>query len=87
MTIHVTGKVQGVTFREHAKERAKILGLKGYVKNLENGAVEIVAEGEQLHLADLVAWTKKGPPTAEVTNVEVTYDAPKNTFESFKVVY
>ncbi|RMF27840.1 MAG: acylphosphatase, partial [Cyanobacteria bacterium J083] len=60
----VSGKVQGVGFRMHTLKQAKKLNLKGYVRNLSNGNVEIVAEGEDEKVDSLINWAKSGSPLA-----------------------
>ena len=70
--ITVTGKVQGVFFRERTKGEASKVGIVGTVKNLPYGnQVFIVAQGEEEKLAQLIGWCHQGPPTAVVEKVEV----------------
>ena len=70
--ITVTGKVQGVFFRESTKGEATKMGIVGTVKNLPNGnQVFIVAQGEEEKLAQLIGWCHQGPPAAVVEKVEV----------------
>lgn len=70
--ITITGKVQGVFFRENTKAEAIRLGIAGTVKNLPNGnQVFIVAQGEELKLSELIGWCHQGPGTAKVEKVEV----------------
>ena len=74
--ITVTGKVQGVFFRESTRGEASKMGIVGTVKNLPNGnQVFIVAQGEEEKLAQLIGWCHQGPPTAIVEKVEVN-DVP-----------
>jgi acylphosphatase len=68
--LHITGRVQGVFFRASAKEKADTLGITGWVKNCDDGSVEIVAEGEEKALKKFEEWCHKGPTGAEVTHVE-----------------
>jgi len=65
----VHGRVQGVGFRWFVLRRAEALGLAGWVRNLDSGAVEIVAMGREASLDDLEAAIRKGPPGAHVTDV------------------
>ncbi|WHZ20538.1 MAG: Acylphosphate phosphohydrolase [Rhodanobacteraceae bacterium] len=65
----VTGKVQGVSFRASARERALRLGLCGHARNLADGRVEVVASGDPESLAELDAWLHHGPPAARVDEV------------------
>ena len=66
----VHGRVQGVFFRQAAAEEARSLGLRGWVRNLPNGDVEIVAEGPRRELKIIAAWANQGPRLARVTGVE-----------------
>jgi acylphosphatase len=68
--IRVTGKVQGVWYRQHAKERAVSLALTGTVQNLSDGSVEIIATGAVEQLDQLLDWCRSGPPKAKVAEVE-----------------
>ena len=67
----VEGRVQGVFYRASTTERAAELGIAGWVRNLEDGRVELVASGEPEAVEALVAWLWRGPPGAEVTAVTV----------------
>lgn len=66
----ISGLVQGVGFRWYVKRRADRLGLKGWVKNLPTGQVEVVAEGPEEALRQLEEFLHKGPPAARVDSVE-----------------
>jgi acylphosphatase len=68
----ISGKVQGVSFRFYTQEQANRLKLRGFVRNLDDGRVEIVAAGEREDLENLLEWAKKGPPAARVKDVIVT---------------
>jgi acylphosphatase len=67
----VAGRVQGVYYRAATAEQASRLQLDGWVKNLPDGRVEIVARGPQAAVADLVRWLWQGPPAARVEAVHV----------------
>lgn len=69
--ITVKGKVQGVWYRQSTLEIATKLDIKGWVRNLPDGDVEITAEGEAEALESLIEWCKKGPPLAVVKEVKV----------------
>lgn len=75
--IEVFGRVQGVYFRANTCQKALELGIKGYVKNQRDGSVEIIAEGEEGRLKELVDWSYKGPVLAKVTSVIVTSLLPQ----------
>ena len=81
----VFGKVQGVFYRASALERAEGLGLKGFVRNLPNGFVELEAEGEEKTLNDLLRWCQHGPPGARVDEVKVTWVNPENGPQTFEL--
>jgi acylphosphatase len=84
----VHGRVQGVNFRIFVKDRAKALGLKGYVKNLSGGtAVEVWAEGEKTKLDELLKYLKDGPSRARVERVEVEWSDYRGRFDNFQVNY
>ncbi len=86
LNINVQGTVQGVFFRAGAQEQAKKLGLVGYATNLGNGSVEIVAEGEQEQLEELLMWCWKGPKGAKVTDLEFAWGLTTGEFEEFEVI-
>ncbi len=83
MLVH--GRVQGVFFRHAAAEQARELGLRGGVKNLANGDVEIVAEGPRRELKILAAWANQGPPLARVTAVEEEWSECRGEYGAFTV--
>jgi acylphosphatase len=85
--IKVTGRVQGVYYRSTAREVAIELGLTGWVRNVPDGSVEIVAEGEKEKIEEFIKWCWKGPPLAIVKNLEVKWEEYKNEFKSFEVRY
>jgi acylphosphatase len=68
----VAGRVQGVAFRHYTKLRARELGLVGFVRNLDDGDVEVWAEGSESSVAELVRWLEHGPPAARVESVSVS---------------
>ncbi len=81
----ISGRVQGVFFRANVRNKANELGLKGYAKNLENGNVEVVAEGKEEKLRELLAFIKKGPGIAEVKGIDAKHRQPEN-FKSFDIM-
>ena len=68
---HVSGRVQGVFFRESTRQRAETLGVTGYACNLPDGRVEVLACGEREAVQELVRWLWQGPPAAHVTDVAI----------------
>lgn len=85
LQIIVRGMVQGVYFRQSAKEQALALGIKGTVKNADDGSVNIVATGDHSDLQQLIDWCCKGPRLAKVTGVHVE-KIPLMSFEDFSIV-
>lgn len=80
----VSGRVQGVFFRDNTKRKARELGLNGYAKNLPDGNVEVVAQGEENKVKELIEFIKKGPGIASVRGIEIKHKEPEN-FKSFKI--
>ncbi len=74
--VWVSGRVQGVFFRQSARAEAERLGLRGWVRNLTDGRVEGVAEGEPEAVDAWLAWCRRGPATARVEAVRVEEEAP-----------
>jgi acylphosphatase len=88
MTVHrnirAGGNVQGVFYRASTVDKAKELGLKGFVLNEPAGSVYMEVEGEELLVNEMIEWARKGPPRANVTSVDVT-DGPVRGFTSFEI--
>lgn len=78
--------MQGVSYRATAREAALRLGVHGWVRNLPNGDVEAVAEGDPDTVERFVAWCRRGPEEASVEAVTVTEASPTGEFASFQVV-
>ena len=83
----VSGKVQGVGFRMYTQHKAQQLGIKGYVRNLRNGDVEITATGEPQAIDALIKWAESGPPSAVVNNLEVEIITDVEEFTDFAIRY
>lgn len=81
----VSGLVQGVFFRASTYEKAKELGLFGWVRNLPDGRVEAVFEGNEAKVKEAVEWCRRGPPAARVSGVEVEYSPVLGDFSDFKI--
>ena len=81
----ISGRVQGVGFRFSAYDEAKDLALAGWVRNLPNGNVEIVAEGSRENLQMLAAWAHLGPPSAHVTQVREDWLDSTGEFTDFRI--
>lgn len=88
LTLKIYGHVQGVFFRETTKDKAKELGLVGWVRNESDGTVSVVAEGGEEQLKKLLQWCRIGPQYARVEMVEEEWEeAQRVGFKEFKVVY
>ena len=85
LTGHVTGLVQGVSFRWFVQRRATELGLVGYVQNHSDGSVGFVAEGPRDALERLLDVVRVGPSAAVVENVDVQWGAPAGEFRRFEI--
>lgn len=85
--ILVTGRVQGVFFRDHTQRWASSLGVTGWVRNLSNGRVEAMAEGEKESIKDLINRLKDGPPLALVEKVDVNWEEFKDEFKDFRITW
>jgi len=81
----IKGRVQGVGYRFFIRLTASKLGLKGYVKNLYSGEVEVVAEGEEEKLKKLIQECRKGTFLSRVDNIEVSYEKATNEFDGFSI--
>lgn len=85
--VYISGYVQGVFFRAHTRDEALKLGINGWVRNLVDGRVEAVFEGEQTQIEKIISWCHKGPPGANVKNVEVDYEDCQDEFTTFEIRY
>jgi acylphosphatase len=84
--IYVTGKVQGVFFRQNTKRQAQSRGVYGWVRNLEDGRVEAVFEGEEDAVKAVVEFCRVGPKAAHVSDVTVEWMPSCGEFQSFNIV-
>ena len=82
----VSGRVQGVGFRYFVMQNAQTLGLAGWVRNLHDGRVEVVAEGPHEALDRLLAALRKGPMSAEVESIDYDFSDDKGEFQRFAVL-
>ena len=73
----IRGRVQGVFFRAETRDRARSLGLRGWVRNVPDGTVEAVFEGERERIESLLVWCRRGPALADVDDVEVHWESPE----------
>jgi len=84
---YVSGLVQGVGYRAWTRKRAKELGLKGFVRNLPDGRVEVYAEGEEERLKELLELLHQGPFFARVEGVDYQLLEPRGEYEDFVILY
>ena len=83
----VTGKVQGVFFRQALKVVAKKNNVLGWVRNLKDGRVEAILEGDNKSTNSVIEWTRVGPANSRVDDIEVSNEEFKNEFSTFEVLY
>lgn len=83
--IFVSGRVQGVFFRSETLEKACEMGINGWVKNLADGRVEAVFEGEIEQVEKIIEWAKKGPFFAKVNDLKVKWENYKGEFDNFEI--
>lgn len=81
----ISGRVQGVGFRFFARETANEFGITGYVRNLPDGSLEVVVEGEEDVLKEFLEMLRNGPRSARVTDIQVAWGSPSNGYDDFLV--
>jgi acylphosphatase len=82
----VSGRVQGVGFRQQAVVEAERLGVVGWVRNLPDGRVEALAEGDKEAVEALLAWCKHGPRAARVDELKASWEPHRGEFTAFRIV-
>ncbi|MDA8413541.1 MAG: acylphosphatase [Desulfobacteraceae bacterium] len=87
VSVIIHGRVQGVAFRHYTCQRALELGVTGWVRNLPDGAVEGLFEGDEAAVATLVEWCRSGPPAARVDRLEIRDGDYRGEFESFAITF
>lgn len=85
--VFVSGRVQGVFYRAFTREHAVKLGLKGFVRNLRDGRVEAVFEGDEEKIKKMIELLKRGPKHAIVEHVEVIEEEYAREFDRFEIRY
>lgn len=83
--VFISGRVQGVNFRYNTLHRAQALGLTGWVRNLYDGRVEAVFEGDEQAIHQALDWCHRGPSSARVEDVSVEWGEPNGSFQDFGV--
>ena len=84
--VFVEGRVQGVFFRDTARQLALSLGVTGWIRNLRDGRVEAVFEGDEEAVEKMVQFVHRGPPGARVTHVDVEYEEYTGSFDTFSIL-
>ena len=85
--IFVTGRVQGVFFRQSTRVIAIKNNVNGFVRNLDDGRVEIIAQGEEQNINKLIDWCRTGPANSRVDEFELKEESITEEFENFEVKY
>ena len=85
--VYIIGYVQGVFFRHETRRLASRLGVTGWVKNLSDGRVEALFEGEKDLVEKVIEFCRQGPPNAEVQNIEIHWEPWRDEFNDFKIAY
>lgn len=83
----IKGLVQGVWFRDATRREAFRRGVTGWAKNRFDGSVEVLAEGPEDNVRELIDWCHHGPPAAKVTHVDETQEAWQGEFDGFDIVF
>ncbi len=81
--VHVTGRVQGVWFRQSTKNTADQYGINGWCRNNPDGSVEAVFEGEESAVKAVIEWCQDGPELARVVDLNIRWERPTGEFERF----
>ena len=84
--LFVKGRVQGVFFRAATQREARRLGIVGWVKNRNDGSVEVVAEGEEDAIKEIIGWAQRGASAARVESVDVRWRGYTGEFAEFRIV-
>jgi len=85
--VFISGRVQGVFFRATTKRKARKRGVKGWVKNLADGRVEAIFEGEEDKVKEMIQFCHEGPRSARVEKVEVDWEDNTGIFDNFSIKY
>jgi acylphosphatase len=84
--LYISGKVQGVYFRQGMKETAEKNNVKGWVKNLQDKRVEAILEGEESNVDAVIEWSHFGPPGASVKEVKILIETFKDELSDFEII-
>ena len=83
----VSGLVQGISYRYYTKQFADKLGLKGWVKNLPDGRVEVIAEGNEKEINEMIKFLENGPEDAKILDLEIKKEEYKGEFKHFDIIH
>ncbi|PRQ07563.1 acylphosphatase [Enhygromyxa salina] len=86
LELRIRGRVQGVYYRASTQSTATRLGLRGWVRNRDDGSVELLAEGPRPALQALLEWCAEGPPGARVDGCEATWGSASGEFQGFSIL-
>lgn len=84
--VYISGRVQGVSFRDAARREAGRLGLAGWISNLPDGRVEAAFEGDPAGVREMIRWCEAGPSPASVESVATSYEEPQGESGGLKVL-
>lgn len=84
--LFVSGRVQGVFYRATCRQEAQARGLSGWVRNLPDGRVEAVFQGPREAVDGMIRWCAQGPPRAQVSKIELSWEDPERGLEGFRVL-
>lgn len=85
--VFISGRVQGVNFRSATRDQARVGGVAGWVRNLDDGRVEAVFEGQKAAVERAVSWCYGGPSHARVDRVEVHWQPPTGDEQGFSIIW
>jgi acylphosphatase len=85
--IYVSGLVQGVYFRQNTLVKARELDLRGLVRNLPDGRVEVICEGKAEAIESLIAWCRKSPRGSHVESLDIEWEEFQDEFKDFQIAY
>lgn len=85
--VFISGRVQGVFFRHETRLRAIRNNVSGWIRNLPDGRVEAVFEGEKENVEAMIEFCRRGPPGAVVKDVKVIWESPTGEFKGFQILY
>lgn len=83
----ISGLVQGVFFRHYTRKYAIQYNLTGWVKNRPDGKVEAIFEGAEDNINLMIDWCHSGPPSARISDIDITREEPTYTFPDFRIIY